>query len=327
MTAGQQLIGQLPLSRVTPCRLFLHTGVDYAGPFTLKPFRGRGAKKYKGYFIIFICFSTSAIHLEVATDYSTEGFIAVYKRFAGHRGLCSTITSDCGTNLIGADSEKMFQASSREWARIANILAKDGVTWKFHPPSAPYFGGKWEAGVKSVKYHLRRVVGDALLTCEELNTLLIQIEAILNSRPLSADPSDAVALTPEHFLVESALTTIPEPSFKDIPENRLSRLQLLRQMTKSFWQRWSSEYLHQFQTASKWYRKRNSLQKGALVLIKDERFPPSKWPLARIIDIHPGTDGLVRVATVKTATTILKRPIVKLCVLPNVHENITKDNL
>lgn len=156
-TTGQQLMGHLSASRVIPCRPFFHTGVDYAGPLTLKTFRGRGAKKYKGYFIIFTCFSTSAIHLEVATDYTTEGFIAAYKRFTGRRGLCSTITSDCGTNLIGADSElsKLFKASSKEWAHIANLLANDGVTWKFHPPSAPHFGGKWEAGVKSVKFHLR----------------------------------------------------------------------------------------------------------------------------------------------------------------------------
>lgn len=195
-TTGQQIIGQLPASRVTPSRPFLHTGVDYAGPLSLKTFRGKGAKTYKGYFIIFVCFSTSAIHLEVATSYSTDGFIAAYKRFTGRRDICSTITSDCGTNLVGADAElrKLFQASSREWSHIANLLANDGGTWKFNPPSAPHFGGKWEAGVKSVKGHLRRVIGDARLTYEKLTTLLIQIEAILNLRPLivlSDDPSDS----------------------------------------------------------------------------------------------------------------------------------------
>ncbi|KMQ90318.1 hypothetical protein RF55_9937 [Lasius niger] len=229
-------------SRVTPCRPFYNTEVDYAGPLTLKTFCGRGSKTYKGYFVIFVCFSTSAILLEVATDYSTEGFIAAYKRFTGRRGLCSTITSDCGTNLIGADSKlkKLFKASSKEWAHIAAILANDELTWKFNPPSAPHFGGKWEAGVKSVKYYLRRVIGDALLTYEEMTTLLIQIKTILNSRPLSVlsdDPSDASALTPGHFLVGTALTTVPEPSLENLPQNRLSRFQLLRQMTESFWQR------------------------------------------------------------------------------------------
>ncbi|XP_029167976.1 uncharacterized protein LOC114938272 [Nylanderia fulva] len=320
-TTGQQAVGQLPASRVVPRRPFFNSGVDYAGPLTLKTFRGRGCRTYKGYFIIFVCFSTSAIHLEVATDYSTDGFLAAFRRFTGRRGICSTLTSDCGTNLIGADAElkRMFTASSREWAHIANILANDGVKWSFNPPSAPHFEGKWEAGVKSVKFHLRRVLGDARLTYEELTTLLVQIEAILNSRPLTAlsdDPSDSTALTPGHFLVGSTLATVPEPSLQEVPQNRLSRWQLLQCMKESFWQRWSSEYLQQLQTTSKQYRPQDAFRKGALVLIKDERFPPTKWPLARITDVHPGVDGLIRVATVKTATSSFKRPIVKLCLLP-----------
>ncbi|XP_029164503.1 uncharacterized protein LOC114935772 [Nylanderia fulva] len=128
-TTGQQAVGQLPASRVVPRRPFFNSGVNYAGPLTLKTFRGRGCRTYKGYFVIFVCFSTSAIHLEVATDYSTDGFLAAFRRFTGRRGICSTLTSDCGTNLIGADAElkRMFTASSREWAHIANILANDGV--------------------------------------------------------------------------------------------------------------------------------------------------------------------------------------------------------
>lgn len=103
--------------------------------------------------------------------------------------------------------------------------------------------------MKSVKFHLRRVIGETLLTYEEMTTFLAQIEAILNSRPLttlSDDPSDISALTPGHFLVGSALTAVPEPSLQDLPGNRLTRWQLLRQMTESFWQRWATEYLSQF---------------------------------------------------------------------------------
>lgn len=185
MITGQQLIGPLPSLRV-PCRPYFHTGINYVGPFIIKTFRGRGAKTYKGYFIIFVCLTTSAIHLKVATNYSTDGFIAAYKRFTSPRGLCSTIMSDCGTNLISADSElmRMFNASSKEWAHISTLLANDGVTCRFNPPSAPHFGGKWEAEVKFIKYHLRRVLGDAILTYKDLTTLLTQIETIQNSRPL-----------------------------------------------------------------------------------------------------------------------------------------------
>ncbi|KYN09504.1 hypothetical protein ALC57_18372 [Trachymyrmex cornetzi] len=177
--------------------------------------------------------------------------------------------------------------ASVKWSRIAAHLATDRVTWKFNPLSAPHFGGKWKAGTKSVKFHLRRVIGE---TYEEMTKLLAQNEPILSSRPLTAlsdDPSDVSALTSGHFLVGSALIAEPEPSLQDLPENRLTRWQLLRQMTELFWQRWVTEYL-------------------ALV------------PLARIIDVHPSSDGLIRVATVKAATSTFKRSIVKLCLLPKV---------
>lgn len=190
-------MGSLPLSRVTPTRPFLHSGVDYAGPFQLRTWRGRAARTYKGYLVVFICFSTSAVHLELTTDYTTQGFLTAYRRFIGQRGRCSTLTSDCGTNFIGADNElrRLFRAASKEVADLSHLLAADGTTWKFHPPAAPHFGGKWEAAVKSTKFHLRHVIGDTVLTYEEFSTLLIQVEAVLNSRPLSALSDDRTIRT------------------------------------------------------------------------------------------------------------------------------------
>ncbi|XP_046422348.1 uncharacterized protein LOC124180644 [Neodiprion fabricii] len=173
-TLSSQQMGQLPQSRVTQSRPFLHSGVDYAGPFSIRASRGRGAKSCKGYIVIFICFTTSAVHLELVSDYTTEAFIAAYKRFTSRRGICASIASDCGTNLVGADSKlrRLLAASSKEFAEIANTLASHGTQWRFHPPSAPHFGGKWEAGVKSVKFHLKRVIGEATQTFEQFATFL-----------------------------------------------------------------------------------------------------------------------------------------------------------
>jgi len=202
---------------------------------------------------------------------------------------------------------------------MAALLAKDGTQWKFNPPSAPHFGGKWEAGVKSVKYHLKRVVGETILTYEEMNTFLIQIEAILNSRPvtpISDDPDDLNVLTPGHFLIGNPLTAVPEPSLENIRHSRLSRWQLLRQMIDNFWTKWSREYLQKFQAINKWNKPIDSIKEGAMVLVMDERYPPTKWPLGRIIKTHPGEDGRVRVVTIRTQATTLKRPIVKICPLP-----------
>ncbi|XP_011861541.1 PREDICTED: uncharacterized protein LOC105558453 [Vollenhovia emeryi] len=152
---AQQLMGQLPIERVTPSRPFLHSGIDYAGPLLIKTWRGRNARTYKAYIALFVCLSTSAIHLEFVTDYTADAFIAAYKRFAARRGICATLTSDCGSNLKGADEElkRLLSSSSQEFGRLAAMLANDGTRWKFIPPAAPHFGGKWEAGVRSVKNH------------------------------------------------------------------------------------------------------------------------------------------------------------------------------
>ncbi|KMQ87727.1 hypothetical protein RF55_12913 [Lasius niger] len=310
------------MKRVNPTiRPFLNSVVDYAGPFSIKTWRGKNARQYKAYIVVFVCHSTSASHLELVTDYSTDAFIAAYKRFVARREICATLSSDCGTNLIGTDKElrNLFSSSSKELEKLSTLLANDGTQWIFNLPSAPYFGGKWEATVKSVKHHLKRIVGNQLLTYEEINTLLTQIEAVLNSRPLSPlsdDPDDLSALTPGHFLVGGAPTIIPKPMLNSVNSSRLSRWQLLRQMLNTFWSRWSKECLQRYHDVSKWQRPVPSLTKGSLVLVVDERYPPSKWLLGRIIDIHPGTDGHVRVVSVRTQTSVLRRPIVKLCPLP-----------
>lgn len=320
-TRAQQLMGQLPTTRVTPNRPFAHSGIDYAGPFVTKTWKGKNARTYKSYIALFVCFSTSAVHLELVTDYTAEAFIAAYKRFTSRRGICATLSSDCGTTLKGADAElqRLFSQSTEESTKLATLLANDGTQWKFNPPSAPHFGGKWEAGVKSVKYHLHRVVGDTLLTYEEMTTLLSQVESVLNSRPLcplTEDPDDLNVLTPGHFLLGGAPVIVPEPSLEMVKSSRLSRWQLVRQKLDSFWSRWSKECLQRYLSVYKWNRVSKSLETGTLVLVVDERYPPSKWPLGRIIQTHAGKDGHTRVVTVQTQTSVLTRPIVKVCPLP-----------
>ena len=120
---------------------------------------------------------------------------------------------------------------------------------------------------------------------EEMNTLLTQIEATLNSRPLCplTDVEDLSALTPGHFLMGSAPSVIPEPSLIAIKVSHLSRWQLIRQMLESFWAKWSSECLQRYLSLYKWNKPSPSITVGSLVLVVDERYPPSKWPLGRIV--------------------------------------------
>ncbi|XP_044583030.1 uncharacterized protein LOC123264053 [Cotesia glomerata] len=322
---AQQLMGQLPAARVQPTRAFLHTGLDYAGPITLKTFQGRGATRSKGWIAVFVCMFSSAVHLELVTDYTAAAFIAAYRRFTSRRGICHTLYSDCGTNFVGADKElkRLFAAGSRTLRELSTLIAQDGTNWKFNPPGAPHFGGKWEAAVKSIKFHLRRTIGDSLLTLEQYSTLLAQIEAILNSRPLTPlneDPADLAVLTPGHFLIGQSLTAIPEPSLTDLQPARLSHWEQVQQMVQHFWKRYYQDCIHRYQAISKWHHRRNQIKVGSVVLITTEDLLPTKWPLAKVIAVHPGEDGQIRVVTVKTVNTELVRPITKLCVLPLTHE-------
>lgn len=180
-------------------------------------------------------------------------------------------------------------------------------------------GGIWEAGVKSVKFHLYRVMGTTRLTFEEMTTTMCQIEACLNSRPLTAissDPSDLTALTPGHFLIGNSLTALAEPNLMDVPDNRVTRWQLVQRITQQFWNRWSGEFVARLQQRPKWHKANKNIEINALVLIKDERLPPLKWKLGRVTHLHPGPDGLVRVVTLKTADGEIQRPVVKVCLLP-----------
>lgn len=162
-------------------------------------------------------------------------------------------------------------------------------------------------------------MGNALLTFEELCTVLTQVEAILNSRPmypLSSDPNDLEPLTPAHFLVGRPLIAVPEPEVQDIQISRLSRYQLIQQLHQHFWSRWRNEYLLELQQRTKWRSNRSNLKEGILVLLKEDRAPPLQWRLGRVVKVHPGNDGIPRVATVKTSGGFVRRSFTKICPLP-----------
>jgi len=317
------LMADLPKSRVTPSRPFLSTGIDYAGPFTIKIFNLKAVRHVKAYFCTFVCLVTKAVHLEVVTDLTAESFISTLTRFVSRRGLCSDIFSDCGTNFIGADSSlrkivetTIYSQDSRQ--KIQTFSSLKGINFHFNPPAAPHQGGLWESSVKNVKYHLRRVMGNTILTLMEFITLLTQIEAMLNSRPLtpiSNDPSDLRALTPGHFLIGAPLASVPEPDLSAVPDNRLKHWHQVQAFHQRIWKRWHQEYLNTLQQRTKWTQKSKNLQVGDLVLVQLNT-PPLTWPLARVTAVNPGSDGVVRVVNLKTSNGNLTRPSHKLYPLP-----------
>jgi len=265
--------------------------------------------------------TTRAVHLEAVTDLTTQGFITAFRRFVARRGRCAELYSDNATNFVGAAREldSLFKEEKSACSQeLVEYLANNGTQWNFIPPRAPNFGGLWEAGIKSTKFHLKRVMGNSTLTYEELSTVLAQIEACLNSRPLSyvEEQDDLVVLTPGHFLVGEPLVVVPDSNYENSNTCTLRRWQLHQRMMQDFWRRWSQDYLHQFLQRHKWEHRNPEPSVGDVVLIKEDDMPPGRWLLGKIERKHPGQDNITRVVTVRTRGALIKRPTSKLCLLP-----------
>ncbi|CAB0041910.1 unnamed protein product [Trichogramma brassicae] len=270
-------MGDLPMERVRVALPFSKVGVDYAGPFHVRAFHGRGRTSVKSYIAVFVCFVTKAVHLELVFKCDAPSFIAALKRFISRRGYPAEIWSDCGTNFVGADAElrAMFAQESE--------LVKGS-------------GRRGQADERGVR--------DAVVSGGGL----------FDSRPLTSlvdDSQDAQPLTPAHFLIGRASIIIAEPRLTEDCLSPCQRWQLVTQMVQHFWDRWSEEYIRQLQPRGKWRKDTPAPKVGDVVLIKYESTPPTAWPLARVTEVHPGKDGVVRVLTLKTATSTVRRPVVK----------------
>ncbi|KPJ02096.1 hypothetical protein RR46_01492 [Papilio xuthus] len=317
---AQPIMGDLPCDRTKLEFPFLNTGMDYAGPILIANRKGRGAKLIKSYICIFVCLAVKALHIELVTDLTTEAFLAAFFRFTSRRGLPATVTSDNMTTFVGAANEVdiFFKTYSKD---IQSELGNRGIEFQTIPPYSPHFGGLWEAAVKSIKYHLKRVLSLTHLTFEEMSTCLVQIEAVLNSRPLtplSTDPADLSCLTPAHFLIGRSLLTVPRPPIGDVKINCLDRYQRVQKLKEHFWDRFSLDYVHLLQQRVKWRAPSTNLPLDTLVLVRERNQPPLLWCLGRVVGVHPGRDGVTRVADIKTRKGVIRRAFNNICPLPSV---------
>lgn len=146
------LMGDFPKARITvPTRVFEKCGIDYAGPFYYEDRSRKTAKLLKCYMAIFVCFATTAVHIELATDLSSQAFLDVLKRFMSRKGYLTDIYSDNGLNFVGAEREliELFKSQDNQ-RQINHFMVSKGINWHFTTPRAPH-GGLWEAAVKGTK--------------------------------------------------------------------------------------------------------------------------------------------------------------------------------
>ena len=261
--------------------------------------------KTKVYICFFTCATTRAIHLEVVEDLTVEAFLLAFRRFASRKSLPRKLISDNASTFLSANNERkeLFESHA-----LKETLAREGVEWQFIPKRAPRYGGFWERLIGLTKSTIKKVLGRAAVNLCTLQTIVVEVEAILNDRPLtyvSSDIKDAEALTPSHLLYGRQITSLPHPlveSDEVSDPTYQSNTDFLRKakrvalLIQHFWQRWRLEYL----TSLREFHKRSgvnteSVRVGDVVLIHDDS-PRVNWKLALVTSINRGHDGLVRSA-------------------------------
>ncbi len=227
----------------------------------------------------------------MVTDLTSEAFLAALRRFIGRRGCPETLATDNGSKFVGAQKElrDLYTfLNSTATRRSTNLFCTTHhIKWTHTPTRSPHFDGLWEAAVKSMKFLLFKTVKPHQLFEHELNTILVEIEATLNSRPLvplNSSPNDGLeVLTPGHFLIGKALKPVPVESHLHSKISCLKHWNLCQIIYADFWTRWSNEYLCTLQRLNKWRRSERSVKVGDLVLLKDMDLFVRSWPLGRIV--------------------------------------------
>ena len=262
-----------------------------------------------------------------ASARSTETFIRCLKRFAARRGMPRKFVSDNGSTF--KTTAKFLKTVFKD-DMVLDYLAGVGIEWVFNIERSPWLGGVSERMVKSTKRCRKKMIGQAKLSLDELHTAIVEIESIINSRPLSyISLSDLEEpLTPSHLMIGRRILNLPDnlgylldpgdEEFTVDPTQLLKRAKYLSNTLNHFWRRWRSEYLVELRES---HRQSNhnsptqpSITTGDVVVVHDENLPRGFWKLGRVEEVIAGRDGRVRGAAVRLASrkrqqTLIHRPI------------------
>lgn len=309
-------MASLPEDRVNPSEPpFSRVGVDCFGPLNVR----RGRSVVKRYGVLFTCLSIRAIHIEVAHTLDSNSFINALRRFIARRGQPIQMRSDNGGNFVRG--EKELREAVRDWSQDKSTT----FCWRrtSNGPSIPLQDPIMEASGNVVSRTVRKVMGalakEQPLDDEGLLTLVCEVEAIVNGRPItkvSDDARDPEALTPNHLLLLRAGPSLPPGYFEKSDNYSRRRWRQVQYLADVFWKRWTREYLPSLQERQKWEKASRNFAVGDVVLVLDESLPRCSWPLGRVIEVFPNrSDGLVRSVRLKTTSSVLVRPVNKLVLL------------
>ncbi|GBP11448.1 hypothetical protein EVAR_92947_1 [Eumeta japonica] len=305
-TTPQQ--GELPAERLKAHEPpFNCSAIDYFGPMIVTV--GRRTEKRWG--VLITCLTTRAVHLEIAASLTPSSAILALRRFMARRGTPTVMYSDNATNFTKANKELKEAA-----LEVEKYATAKRIVWKFIPPGAPHMGGAWERMTRTIKSSLYAVLKERKPREETLHTLLLEVEHIVNSRPLTPVEPDLnrEALIPNHFLIGRSCGISPIGIFKATDADSHT-WKTAQRLADEFWHRWSMEYLPNLLLRKTSTAGHLEPKVGDPVLIADKTMPRGLWPRGRIVKTIPGRDNKVRIVEIQTKLGILKRPTSRLVVL------------
>ncbi|XP_077369860.1 uncharacterized protein LOC144014155 [Festucalex cinctus] len=327
----KQKMADLPPDRLSSEPPFTYVGLDVFGPWSVVTRRTRGGQaNSKRWAVLFTCMSTRAVHIELIEAMDTSSFINALRRFFALRGPAKQIRSDCGTNFTGACKELQMLVTNPEEPNVRKYLADEGCTWVFNPPHSSHMGGVWERMIgisRRILDSMLMQTGLSRLSHEVLLTLMAEIVAIINARPLvpiSSDPDSPFLLTPASLLTQKVCTYPPPPRTFDSKDLHRQQWRQVQHLANIFWNRWRREYLPTLQSRGKWQDIHPNLNEGDLVLLKDSQVKRNEWPMALVIKTFPDRDGKIRKVELKvtrsgSAKTFL-RPVSETILLKSAED-------
>ena len=307
---GQQM-AKVKEESLTICRPWTHVSIDFAGPLKIKGAVNARAKM-KCWVVVYCCRSTKAVCLLATCGYDTQSFLLKHQEFVFRHGAPSSIVSDRGSQLVSAGRVLAVKADQSEkespvqwdWSRITRD--NSASNWTFVPIGSPHFNGLPEATVKVLKRTLKLSLHPGVeLSYPELVTLLANISYTVNSRPLglanvsqsSQQDDNMLPLTPNMLLLGRSSNFSPPMDFS--PDDRFcARLAFIGQVEKEWWDRWIKVVLPTLFSYKKWKVQQKNLEVGELVMLRYPGHFKDDYCIAKVSDVHPGDDGLVRQVTV-----------------------------
>lgn len=329
---GTPIVGpappDLPEYRVTYEFAFTNVGIDHAGPLFVKDIYANNNIMHKAYICLLTCAATRSVHIELSPDLTAPAVIRCLQRFIGRRGKF---------NMAVSDNFKSFVSKE-----LQQFLTRTGIEWTHILPKSPWWGAFYERLIRIIKESLKKCVGKARLTYEEMETVLVEIEMIINSRPLTYlydDEEGDEALTPSHMVMGRRLLTDVEKEPSTVvhsSENMNARFKYLQTVINHYWKRFSNEYLlelhqHHIHASKRNYDNYCKLLLGDVVLIKDDALKRNVWKKGRVEKLIIGKDGKARGAVLRVYNDgkigYLKRPLQRIVPLEVQREKIDVDEV